>query len=334
MRRMLLTMARKLRIEEKGGLYHVINRGNYRGWVFRSEGARVEFEKALFEACERAGWVLHAYAIMGNHYHLALETSEGNLSEGMRWLQSTFANRFNRHRNTQGRLFQGRFKSLQVENRERLAWLCHYIHLNPVRAEVCTVAELKNHRWCSSWFWRRAKARPGFLNLETCLSNAGSLADTRAGWTRYERYLSWLNTVEAEQKRMEFAKMSKGWALGTRDFKKTVAEKHLRGHAHLRLEQKDAREARQLYWESRLERCLKVLRKKPEMAAAAAKSAPWKIAIAAHMKERLLCSNAWLAEQLNMGVLYAVSRYTGDMHAGRRPEAEQLWQRLNAKIKQ
>lgn len=136
-------MARKLRMEEAGGMYHIINRGNYRRWVFEEEGAKVAFEGTLFEACERNGWVLHAFCIMGNHYHLALETPRGNLSEGMRWLQSVYANRFNRFRAESGHLFQGRFKSLGVEDSERLAWLCHYINLNPVRARICPVTDLQ-----------------------------------------------------------------------------------------------------------------------------------------------------------------------------------------------
>jgi len=73
-------MARKLRLEYPGAIYHVINRGNYRSWVFEREGAKKSFQKALFETCGRAGWRLHAYAIMGNHYHLAVDTPEPNLS--------------------------------------------------------------------------------------------------------------------------------------------------------------------------------------------------------------------------------------------------------------
>ncbi|MDA1069207.1 MAG: transposase, partial [Verrucomicrobia bacterium] len=75
-------MARKVRFEQAGGFYHVINRGNYRSWVFETEGSRKSFEKTLLEACKRSGWILHAYCVMGNHYHLAVETPEPNLSEG------------------------------------------------------------------------------------------------------------------------------------------------------------------------------------------------------------------------------------------------------------
>jgi len=108
-------MARKLRLEFPGAIYHVINRGNYRGFVFRTEGAKRAFVDCLFAACVRSEWRLHAFVVTGNHYHLALETPRGNLVAGMQWLQSTFANRFNKLRGEHGHLFQGRYKSLLVE---------------------------------------------------------------------------------------------------------------------------------------------------------------------------------------------------------------------------
>ena len=118
-------MARKVRFEHAGGLYHIINRGNYRSWIFDTDGAKQSFEKTLLEACARSGWILHAYCVMGNHYHLAVETPEPNLSEGMRWLQSVFAMRFNRFRKENGHIFQGRYKSIVFEGIEQLGSLCH-----------------------------------------------------------------------------------------------------------------------------------------------------------------------------------------------------------------
>ena len=126
-------MARKLRLEFPGACYHLINRGNYRADLFRTEGAKAAFEACLFAACARSGWVLHAFVLMSNHYHLAVETPDGNLVAGMQWLQATFANRFNRLRRERGHLFQGRYKSLLVEEGDALGQVCHYIHLNPVR---------------------------------------------------------------------------------------------------------------------------------------------------------------------------------------------------------
>ena len=91
-------MPRKQRIEYPGAVYHVISRGNYRKELFLKANTGEAFERCLFEALERCGWKLHAYVIMSNHYHLALETPEPNLVEGMKWLQSTFSARFNRLR--------------------------------------------------------------------------------------------------------------------------------------------------------------------------------------------------------------------------------------------
>jgi len=108
-------MARKLRLEFPGACYHVINRGNYRTDIFRTEKTKSAFVSCLFEACEKSGWLLHAFVVMRNHYPLALETPDGNLVSGMKWLQVTFANRFNSWRQERGHVFQGRYKALLVE---------------------------------------------------------------------------------------------------------------------------------------------------------------------------------------------------------------------------
>lgn len=89
-------MARKLRIQYPGAMYHVINRGNYRRDLFFNPAEARAFLDTVREAKDRLGWRVHAYALMRNHYHLALETPEPNLAEGMHWLQGTWANRFNR----------------------------------------------------------------------------------------------------------------------------------------------------------------------------------------------------------------------------------------------
>ncbi len=91
-------MARKLRVEYEGAIYHVISRGNYRADVFRSDKTKEAFLACLDEACTKAGWLVHAWCVMSNHYHLCLETPAANLVDGMRWLQCTFSVRFNRYR--------------------------------------------------------------------------------------------------------------------------------------------------------------------------------------------------------------------------------------------
>lgn len=108
-------MARKLRIQYPGAIYHVINRGNYRRDVFESAGAAEAFLRVLIEATALYSWRVHAYVVMRNHFHLALDTPQPNLVEGMHWLQSTLATRFNRLRRESGHLFQGRYQAFLVE---------------------------------------------------------------------------------------------------------------------------------------------------------------------------------------------------------------------------
>ncbi len=108
-------MARKLRMEEAGATYHVINRGNYRRDLFESAGSARAFLETLFEAAGKFQWHVHGYVLMRNHFHLAVETLEPTLGEGMHWLQGTMAVRFNRFRAEQGHLFQGRYKAMPIE---------------------------------------------------------------------------------------------------------------------------------------------------------------------------------------------------------------------------
>ena len=99
-------MARKLRLEYEGAIYHVISRGNYRAKVFGAEKTKAAFLKCLGEASAKSGWAVHAWCVMSNHYHLCFTTPQPNLVEGMRWLQATFSMRFSRLRNERGNVFQ------------------------------------------------------------------------------------------------------------------------------------------------------------------------------------------------------------------------------------
>ena len=129
----------------------------------RGQGAAEAFEGCLGESCGRFGWRVHAFVIMRNHFHLALETTEPNLSVGMKHLQRTSANRFNRSRGENGRPFQGRFKSWHVRPGHALAQVAHYLHLNPVRAKAIGIGKIGEFRWSSLWwFLQRSARRPGW----------------------------------------------------------------------------------------------------------------------------------------------------------------------------
>jgi putative transposase len=325
-------MARKLRLEYEGACYHVVNRGNYRTDVFRTEGARVAFEDCLFEACVKSGWLLHAFATMRNHFHLALETPGANLVGGMQWLQSTFANRFNRLRDAHGHLFQGRYYAGLVEPGWALGQVCDYIHLNPVRAGVVTVRRLGEFRHSSYWYLQHPKARPGFLRVETALTQAGGLVDTPAGRRSYADYLAWQAAEGPAGKGKAYVCLSKGWALGTEGFKAEVLKKLPESLDSRAWEGRGTREAREARWEELLVRCLRQLRRTQAEIPAARKSAPWKVATAAFLKERTQATNGWLCAQLAMGTPVSVSRWVGELRRTGGPAIAQL-EELRAKVK-
>jgi len=108
-------MARPLRLEFPGGIYHVTARGNERRWIFRDDADRLAFLDVLARVLDRFGWLCLAYCLMGNHYHLLVETPRPNLARGMRQLNGVYAQRFNRRHNRVGHLTQGRYGAVLVE---------------------------------------------------------------------------------------------------------------------------------------------------------------------------------------------------------------------------
>jgi REP element-mobilizing transposase RayT len=301
----------------------VINRGNYRTAIFQSEGARAAFETCLAEACEKSNWLVHAWCLMSNHYHLALETPEGNLVAGMQWMQATFANRFNRYRGENGHLFQGRYKALLVEEGNPLGQLCHYIHLNPVRAGLVSVEQLREHR--SSSYWHLCQSdRPRYLQVATALRAAGELADTEEGREAYARYLAWLATESPEAKKKTFDSMSRGWALGSADFKQGLLQEFNLAEESRAWDSSGVREIREARWAAALAASLRVLGRTEGEAREARNSAPWKVAVAGHLKQSSQAGNGWLAVRLHMGKPGALSQYVGQMQRGFNPEAARL----------
>ena len=301
-------MARKLRVESEGGIYHVISRGNYRADVFRADQTKQAFLKCLDEACAKTGWRVHAWCLMSNHYHLALETPGANLAGGMRWLQGTFAVRFNRLRAERGHLFQGRYKSLMVDPDEGLGPLCHYIHLNPVRAKICSMLKLAD--WCwSSLFWiTHPKCRLPWFSPETALRHAGTLADTSTGRRKYLSYLDWLQEDQPAQKAFKFDTMSTGWAIGSMAFKKELVAEHRDAAAALKRGDRETAELAEAVRQDALTAALGQIGKNRADLIRDGKSEPWKVALAVALKRQTIATNRWLGENLNLGALHEVSR--------------------------
>jgi putative transposase len=261
---------------------------------------------------------------------MALETPDANLSVGMQWLQSTFANRFNRLVKERGHVFQGRYKSLVVERDAYFGPLLNYIHLNPLRAHLVDAKGLGIWRWSSLWYLLRKRKRWDSMNLSTCLYYAGDLADTPIGRQKYLEYLSWLSMSNKAKKEQCFERMSRGWALGTREFKKDLmTESRADGIERLG---HVSQEARELYWERLLEQMLSYHGKSQCDIDRENKSVSWKVMIAYYLKHHTAVTNGSLSHHLNMGVINGVSRYVAAFECAKKHK-QRAYKRMIARIK-
>jgi putative transposase len=158
-------MARPLRIEYDGALYHITSRGNERKAIFRGDEDRLGFLDTLQKVNERFNWICHAYCLMNNHYHLIVETPDGNLSMGMRQLNGIYTQDFNRRHHRVGHVFQGRYKAILIEKESYLVEVSRYVVLNPVRAKAVQKPE--------DWNWSSYRGTAGMGKPHKCLT---------AGW--------------------------------------------------------------------------------------------------------------------------------------------------------
>ncbi|HRE84291.1 MAG TPA: transposase [Opitutaceae bacterium] len=294
----------------------MISRGNYRGWIFKEEGAKQAFEECLGEAVVRAGWVVHGWVIMGNHYHLAVETPKGNLGIGMQWLQTTYSVRFNRYRKESGHVFQGRYKAIVVEPGEALGRVCHYIDLNPVRAGVVGVDQLESYVYGSYRRLQRPKERTAWQNVEMALQGAGGLRDTASGRAAYRQYLGWVVEELKAGREKKYLNLSKGWVIGgeafTEDLQKRFGPQLMSARA---LDSEGRRAWREGQWSQALQVLLKKLPSKDKTDLRA--SAVWKAVVAAQMKATTDATNAWLASRLTLSSPTYVSKQAGLARDGR-----------------
>ena len=216
-------MARKLRVEYPGAIYHVLNRGDRREPIFKDDADRQRFVETLGEACAKTGWQVHAYVLMPNHFHLVVETPQPNLVAGMKWFLGTYTSRFNRRHKLFGHLFSGRYKSLIVDSSGSgyLKSVCDYVHLNPARAKLVAVdAPLKSFAW-SSWpaYLLAPSKRPAWLWVDRLLGEWGIPKDSPAGWQRLEQALEDRRGAEEGE---EFKPIRRGWCLGEEAFRKEL----------------------------------------------------------------------------------------------------------------
>lgn len=294
-------MARKLRVEYPGAVYHVMNRGDRREPIFRDEADRQEFIRALGEACGKTGWQVHALCLMPNHFHLVVETPRGNLVAGMKWFLGTYTGRFNRRHKLFGHLFSGRYKSLVVDGSGSgyLKTVCDYVHLNPVRAKLLTSKQaLRQYPW-GSWpqYLKGAAKRWPWLRVDRLLGEYGIPKDSAAGRRQLERALEERRGGETGA---DYKKLRRGWCLGAESFRKELLGqmKERMGAEHYGGERQETMEA---HAEGIVLQELKRLRWGEDELEQRAKGDPGKVALAARLRAETAVTVRWIAERLAMG---------------------------------
>jgi putative transposase len=294
-------MARRLRVEYPGAIYHVMNRGDHREPIFKDDLDRQRFLATLGEACAKTAWQVHAYGLMENHFHLVVETPLANLVAGMKWFLGTYTSRFNRRHKLFGHLFSGRYKSLLVDGSGNgyLRTVCDYVHLNPVRAHLLADEEpLHAYRWSSYGHYLQAPGkRPVWLRVDRVLGEMGIPRDSAAGRRQFEA------GMEERRRRDEpgpWKGVERGWCLGDEQFRRELLQQ-----MESKLGRHHGGPERQETAQSRAERLLaEELERRGWSAAQLAqrrKGDREKVSIARRLRRETTMTLDWIAEQLNMG---------------------------------
>ena len=300
-------MARKLRVQYPGAIYHVMNRGDRREAIFKDDTDRNRFLATLAEVCVKTGWRVHAYCLMPNHFHLVVETPQANLVAGMKWFLGTYTSRFNRRHKLVGHLFSGRYKALIVDGSGDgyLRTVCDYVHLNPVRGKRLTDEQaLSDYVWSSYPAYLQTPAkRPVWLRVDRLLGELGIGRDNAAGRRRFAE------AVEERRRREEpgeWKAVRRGWFLGGAELKERLLEQMARGmgehHGGEEKRETDAQKAERIVGEElRKGRWREADLKKRR------KTDAKKVQIAARLRRETVQTLDWIAQRLEMGCRHTVA---------------------------
>jgi REP element-mobilizing transposase RayT len=293
-------MARKLRVQYPGAIYHVINRGDRREPIFRDELDHRRFLATLGETCAKTGWQVHAYCLMSNHFHLVIETPQANLVAGMKWFLGTYTSRFNRRHKLFGHLFSGRYKALIVEGSGNgyLRTVCDYVHLNPVRANLLTAEQsLRDFRWSSySEYLKEPAQRVGWVRVEM-----GIPKDSAAG---REQFRQCMEERRAQESGADWKAVREGWCLGAESFRQELLAQvgGRMGEHHYGAEQPVG--LSQLFAKMRHSRPSNHSRQKSKRA----KSNFRELAVATRLRRETTVTLKWITQRLAMGAWTHLNR--------------------------
>ncbi len=305
-------MARKLRVEYPGAVYHVLNRGDRREPIFRTDRDRVLFLDTLAEACEKTGWQVHALCLMSNHFHLVVETPNANLVAGMKWFLGTYTSRFNRRHKLFGHLFSGRYKSLVVEGGGTgyLKTVCDYVHLNPVRARLlANEQKLVRYRWSSyPAYLLPARKRPRWLRVNRLLGEHGLPVDTKAARREFALRMERRRAAESDK---EWKPVRRGWCLGGTEFRQELLEQ-MRAQAGPNHGGPERRESEAAWAEGLVAGELKRRRWTAADLERRPKGDLQKLKIALRLRRETTMTLTWIAGRLNMGAAGSLANLLRD----------------------
>ena len=294
-------MARPLRVQYAGAIYHVMNRGDRREAVFKDNKDHERFLQTLAEACARTGWQIHAWCLMKNHFHLVIETPQPNLAAGMKWFLGTYTGRFNRRHKFFGHLFGGRYKALAVDGSGNgyLRTVCDYVHLNPVRAGLIKGTQsLEAHRWSSfNDYLKGPRKRPVWLRTDRLFGEMGIGADTTVGRRRFEDLME---QRRAQEKDQDWRRIRRGWCLGSASFRLRLLDR-MEG----KFKDYHGRPERQESAEEQGERIIREAMAKagwrPGDLAKRRKGDVVKVALAQRLRGETTLTLKWIAQRLHLG---------------------------------
>jgi len=326
-------MARKPRVEFAGATYHVMCRGNRKELIFWDGMDCERFLFTLGEVAERTGWIVHAYVLMGNHYHLLLETPEPNLVDGMRWFQGTYTQRFNIRHKVCGHLFQGRYKALPVDQGNYFKTVADYVHLNPARAQAFDLesGNIADYEWSSAPAYVRPEKRPSFLKV-----GSYGLSDDEFGRRRYVSYLNRrvldiLHSANPKNIDEQWRNIRRGWAFGSEEFRMKVQNSIgvvMDGKRRDSFMGEEIRLHDEIEAETIIQRDLAICGLDEAILSELKKSDDRKKAIAWHLRKKTSVRTEWIARRLKMGSTSNLADY---IHAVEQARDGRLW-RLRRKI--
>lgn len=210
-------MPRPTRIQYENAFYHVMNRGRGRQAIFRGDEHYQAFLQTLEEAHDRFDAQIHAYCLMGNHYHLLVETPRANLDRIMRHINGVYTQRYNRLRRTDGPLFRGRYKAIVVDEDAYLLQVGRYIHRNPAEVKGAKPGVLDHYRWSSYRAYINRADVPAWLQRELTYQMLGRRQ-------RYEGYRAFVEKGNDQDLLQFYAKGNMATVLGDKDFREALAE--------------------------------------------------------------------------------------------------------------